>query len=196
MISGLSPWAAPTGADDGLPHEKWNASTSAAGSSGRGRIDVRSKSKCSPWNEKTSSVSAALTTWIDSAKTSLDWFMSKPSWRNSRRAAPRPKPMNGVRPRSAYCSSVMSSATRSGWCHGSTTTIVPMSMRVVAPAKNVSSCTGLGIIVYGLTWCSTVHSESKPRSSAIRAVSISPARRCRSSSGSRSGTSSPRSRAR
>ena len=79
MINGLRPWAAPTGADDGLPHEKWNASTRAAGSSGRGRIDARSKSKCSPWKEKTSSVRAALTTWIDSAKTSLDWFMSNPS---------------------------------------------------------------------------------------------------------------------
>ena len=55
--------------------------------------------------------------------------------------------MKGVRPRSAYWSSVMSSATRSGWCQGSTTTIVPTSILFVAPAKNVRSWMGLGIMV-------------------------------------------------
>jgi hypothetical protein len=37
---------------------------------------------------------------------------------------------------------------------------VPTSTRLVAPAKNVSAWAALVIIVYGLTWCSTVQMES------------------------------------
>ena len=59
--------------------------------------------------------------------------------------------MNASRPRSANCSIVISSATRSGLCQGTTTTIVPMSTCLVAPAKNVNAWIALVIIVYGLT---------------------------------------------
>ena len=55
-----------------------------------------------------------------------------------------------------------SSATRTGLCHGSTTTIVPRSTFSVIPAMYVRYCSGLVTIVYGVKWCSIVHTESKP----------------------------------
>ena len=55
-----------------------------------------------------------------------------------------------------------SSATRTGLCHGRTVTIVPRSTFLVIPAMYVRYCNGLVTIVYGVKWCSIVHTESNP----------------------------------
>ena len=64
-----------------------------------------------------------------------------------------------------------SSASFSGSHHGSTHTIEPTSMCLVRPAMYVNSCNGSGIRQYGVKWCSTDHSASKPSSSACRKMS-------------------------
>ncbi len=88
-----------------------------------------------------------------------------------------------------------SSAMRTGLCHGRTTTIVPRSTFSVIPAMYVRYCNGLVTIVYGVKWCSIVHTESNPDRSAIRAISSSSRNTSRSGRAGAASTGSPRSSA-
>ncbi len=109
----------------------------------------------------------------DSLKRSRDSSMGIRMPVYSRRPRPRPNPTFSSRPLSMWSSAMYPSATFTGSCHGSTTIIVPMPMRSVQPAKYARNCVGLFTIVYGVKWCSTVHSESKPNCSTSR-----PSRNC------------------
>ena len=59
----------------------------------------------------------------------------------------------------------------------------------------VRYCSGLVTIVYGVKWCSIVHTESKPDWSAMRAISSSSRKISRSERAGPAATGSPRSSA-
>ena len=101
---------------------------------GRGRIDVRGILKNSPSHSKTSWLRARTTICAVSTKRARASSIGirKPAY--STLAAPRPNPRRH-RPPDRMSSSAISSASRTGSCHGSTITAVPSVTRFVRPAK-------------------------------------------------------------
>jgi hypothetical protein len=101
---------------------------------GRGRIDVRGILKNSPSHSKTSWLSARTTICAVSTKRPRASPMGIRMPAYSTLAAPRPNPSRR-RPPARMSSRAISSARRTGSCHGSTITAVPRVTRFVRPAK-------------------------------------------------------------
>jgi hypothetical protein len=101
---------------------------------GRGRIDVRRILKNFPSHSKTSRLSARTTICAVSTKRARASSIGIRNPAYSTLAAPRPNPRR-QRPPDRMSSNAISSAIRTGSCHGSMITAVPSVMRFVRPAK-------------------------------------------------------------